>query len=430
MVQSPTSARLRRDFSSSPDARLPAAENRLYYPALDGLRAIAVLMVFTTHYVWLPAALNWGWAGVDLFFVLSGFLITGILYDSRNARRRLRVFYIRRCLRIFPVYYLVLLGGVVLYGVFHWQLHRGLWLWPVYLGNYARLIWPNEAMAWPPVYEDLRSGLHLASPFFYHLDHLWSLCVEEQFYLVWPFVVFLVKDRVRLRNLCLGVVVVMPAIRLACLHAAPAQLIDLGLLQRVMPLRADSLLLGGAIALALRGPERTKITALGRPALRLLMVLFAALEIAMRLRTGRFIDAVYMGHHSVFGYTLPALFAAAVILLALDPGSGVYRLCMNLPMRWLGQRSYGFYVYHLLLFSAFRWVALTLCLGHKAYLWQVTAAVALAGTTALSWVSFRWFEAPLLRLKDRYARPEAGSVPRLVEPVRAGERDKDYIPAA
>jgi peptidoglycan/LPS O-acetylase OafA/YrhL len=415
MVRSSAPAELRPDFSTDLDARLPGGENRRYYPALDGLRAIAVLMVFTTHYIGLPAALNWGWTGVDLFFVLSGFLITGILYDSRHTRHRFRVFYIRRALRIFPVYYLVLVVGVLLYAVFHWQLHPGLWLWPAYLGNYARLIWPAEFTANTAVYEDLRSGLRLATPFFYHLDHLWSLCVEEQFYLVWPFVIFTVKDRVRLRNLCVAVVVAMPAIRLVCLIVQQKELIDLGLLHRVTPLRADSLLLGGAIALALRGPEREWVVALAKPVARALIGLLLALEIAFRLWTGQFIDSVYAGRHTPFAYSLLALFAGAVILLALDPRSRVYRVCMNSKLRALGQRSYGFYVYHLLLFSAFRWVALALCLGHKAYIDQATTVVALTGTIALSWMSFRYFERPLLRLKDRYARAE-DSVPKIRKP--------------
>src|ERR1700728_3407250 len=76
-------------------------ENRAFYPALDGMRAIAFLVVFGHHYLQLP----WGWAGVDLFFVLSGFLITGILFDTRNDPNRVRNFYLRRTLRIFPLYY-------------------------------------------------------------------------------------------------------------------------------------------------------------------------------------------------------------------------------------------------------------------------------------------------------------------------------------
>ncbi len=381
---------------------LPLPENNVYYPALDGLRAIAVLLVFTDHYLGLPAAINWGWCGVDIFFVLSGFLITGILYDSRNRRHRFRIFYIRRTLRIFPLYYFVLLVGLLLYPIFHWQLHRGLWLWPVYLGNYARLIWSADYTN-GAVYEALVSRLHFTMRFDYKFDHLWSLCVEEQFYLLWPCIVFLIKDRIRLRNLCIAVVVVMPAIRFLCVHLFSPRLIELGLLYRTMPLRADALLLGGALALAVRGPEASRLIARAKPSAQALIALFAAIEVAYRLRHGHFIDSDYGILYNPFGYTLIALFAGAVILLAIDPCSMVYRMCMFGKLPALGQRSYGFYVYHLLLYSAYAHLALALCLGHKAYLSQATALVALVGTAAIAGLSFRFMEAPFLRLKDHFA---------------------------
>jgi peptidoglycan/LPS O-acetylase OafA/YrhL len=389
---------------------LPPPENNLYYPALDGLRAIAVFLVFTDHYLGLPQAINWGWCGVDIFFVLSGFLITGILYDSRNRRHRFRIFYIRRTLRIFPLYYFVLLVCVLLYPIFRWQLHPALWLWPLYLGNYVRLIWSGDYPGAIP-FLDLVSRLHFSMGFNLNLDHLWSLCVEEQFYLVWPLVVFLIKDRVRLRNLCLVVVVAMPLIRMLVLHLSPQRLIGIGLLYTAMPFRADALLLGGALALSLRGPEASRLKALAKPTAQALLALFAALEVVHRLRHGYFIDPNYGVLYNPFGYSLIALIAGAVILLALDPGSIVYRACMFGKLRALGQRSYGFYVYHLLLYWVFAYLALALCLGHKAYLDKATALVALVGTTVIAWLSFRFLEAPLLRLKDRFAGHPAAPAP-------------------
>ena len=88
--------------------------------ALDGMRAIAFMMVFLQHY----CGLKWGWSGVDLFFVLSGFLITGILFDSRNDLHRARNFYVRRTLRIFPLYYGIMLLLLLSSPVFHWD-----WSW-------------------------------------------------------------------------------------------------------------------------------------------------------------------------------------------------------------------------------------------------------------------------------------------------------------
>ena len=101
-------------------------ENRAFYPALDGLRAIAFLMVFGQHYLQLP----WGWAGVDLFFVLSGFLITGILFDTCDDSHRIRNFYVRRTLRIFPLYYGVMLALLLMQPIIHWHLNWHWLIWP------------------------------------------------------------------------------------------------------------------------------------------------------------------------------------------------------------------------------------------------------------------------------------------------------------
>ena len=149
-------------------------------PALDGLRGIAILLVLIHHLTiyrpeggldsWIAAVPLFGWCGVNLFFVLSGFLITGILLDTRDSPVFYRSFFARRVLRIFPLYYGVLFLGFVLaplllpmpdaYG------RHQLWLW-TYLANFAMPFGKGE-------------------PAF---SHFWSLCVEEQFYLVWPFLV-------------------------------------------------------------------------------------------------------------------------------------------------------------------------------------------------------------------------------------------------
>src|SRR5580698_10512614 len=113
-------------------------ENRAYFPALDGIRALAFVMVLGQHYVATP----WGWTGVDIFFVLSGFLITGILFDSRDDPHRVRNFYIRRTLRIFPLYYGIFLVLLLSTPLIHWSWSRSWIAWPLYLGNYLRFLHP------------------------------------------------------------------------------------------------------------------------------------------------------------------------------------------------------------------------------------------------------------------------------------------------
>jgi peptidoglycan/LPS O-acetylase OafA/YrhL len=378
---------------------LPPPENRIIYPAFDGLRAIAVLLVFVYHYV--PGVLNWGWIGVDIFFVLSGFLITGILYDSKERAHRFRIFYIRRTLRIFPLYYFVLLAPVLLWPVFHWAWHPADWMWPAYLGNYIRFLNPADYVQNHSLYETLQSRSIPWLSLSY--DHLWSLSVEEQFYLVWPLVVFSLRGRVLLRNVCLIAVAVAPLLRWAALHLFSPRLLDVGLLYHATPLRADALMLGGAVALAMRGPERQRVLALGWPLVGAVLAVFAVFESMTYRHTGQPVNIAVFQRNSVFGFSAIALLAAGLILLAITSTSVMYRLCNNRWLRAIGQRSYGFYVYHLLFFAVWQRLAVAVMLGHRRFTWEGTAVVALAGTLLVSWASFRWIEAPMLRLKARFA---------------------------
>ena len=378
---------------------LPPPENRVFYPAFDGLRALAVLLVFVYHY--LPGRLNWGWIGVDIFFVLSGFLITGILYDSRDRAHRFRIFYIRRALRIFPLYYLVLLVPTLLWPVFHWMWHPGDWMWPAFLGNYIRFLWPAHYLQNHSPYESLQS---LRVPWLsLSYDHLWSLSVEEQFYVVWPLVVFTLRGRVLLRNVCVFSVAAAPLLRWATLQLFSPRLIHLGLLYHATPLRVDTLMLGGAVALMLRGPERQRILPLGWPLVAGALAMIAMLQGFAYFRTGHAASVEAFQQRSVFGFSAIALLAAGLVLLTVADGNWLYRLCNRPWLRALGQRSYGFYVYHLLLFKVWERLAAALMLGHRKYTPEGTAAVALVATLLMTWASFRWFEAPILRLKARFA---------------------------
>ena len=274
-------------------------------------------------------------------------------------------------------------------------------MWPVYLGNYARFLWPGDVGNNTAVFEDIRSRVFPA--FTYQVPHLWSLCIEEQFYLVWPFVVFAIGRRERLRNLCLAMVAVVPLLRLLALHVFSERTLSLGLLYRTTPLRSDALLLGGAIALCLRGPEGKRIMRLAQPMLLALFALFALLEFTSRMRLGHFIDPGWLNLYNPWGYSLLALAAGAIILMAVDSRTWIYRCCLQPKLRWLGVRSYGFYVYHLLLGQVWRMASIALCLGHKGVAAKALPLVAFAGTALVSWASFKYLEAPALRWKSRFA---------------------------
>jgi peptidoglycan/LPS O-acetylase OafA/YrhL len=167
--------------------------------SLDGFRGIAFLLVFMRHYALsthtnsaiIHAAMTigeGGWIGVDLFFALSGFLITGILLDTRGTKGYFRNFFARRILRIFPLYYGVFVLLLLLTPFLHLQWHPGHLLYLVYLGNIAYLVNTGLGKIVPDV----------------SLIHFWSLAVEEQFYLIWPCVIFFITSRRRLVWVCLG----------------------------------------------------------------------------------------------------------------------------------------------------------------------------------------------------------------------------------
>ena len=221
------------DLPATGNTEQTQPETRAFFPALDGLRAVAFLMVFGQHYL----SLAWGWTGVNVFFVLSGFLITGILFDARNDLHRVRNFYLRRTLRIFPLYYGLFFSLLLLSPTMHWRWDR-LWAaWPLYLGNFLRFTSPLALV--PRSALELAADAHLTSPLLprseVYLGHLWSLCVEEQFYLVWPWVVFLVRDRRKLLALCAAAVLLGPIFRLFLQAKAPAWMLTEELLYRFTP---------------------------------------------------------------------------------------------------------------------------------------------------------------------------------------------------
>jgi peptidoglycan/LPS O-acetylase OafA/YrhL len=241
---------------------------RPFYPALDGLRAVAFLMVFCNHYLYMP----WGWAGVDLFFALSGFLITGILYDSRNEPQRTRNFYIRRTLRIFPLYYGVML--LLLPVTFH-SLSRAFLAWPAYVGNFAWFVprWGMTSVG-PFIVNANFNGF--TAPLF--LGHFWSLCVEQQFYIFWPWVVFWVRDRRKLLMICLLSVPACLGLRILGEHVLPSQQLAHEILYLATPFRIDAILIGGALALLIRGPLPHRVLSISR---RLAPAIIAVLCISL-----------------------------------------------------------------------------------------------------------------------------------------------------
>lgn len=318
---------------------VPSRVAARHIPALDGLRGIAILLVVVLHATeafgrvhpiapTTTAIVNVGFTGVDLFFVLSGFLISGILLASKESPSYFRVFYIRRTLRIFPLYYaylglifvvLPLVSEQIRSNYAELRAHQ-LWYW-TYLGNVANAIHGGWRM------DGALTG------------HFWSLAVEEQFYLIWPTVVLFLSAR-SLRNLCLAIIVATPFVRLG-LRLADVNPIAVYVLTFC---RADALAFGALIAVALRVESgRAVLRQYGTRAL-----IFAAVGLAAigmwRRGFGQF-DIVV----GTIGYSAWAAFYAALLTVAVLRPPRAECVAEVLSARWLrffGKYSYAMYVFH------------------------------------------------------------------------------------
>ncbi len=379
-------------------------ENRAFYPALDGLRAVAFLMVFGQHYL----SLAWGWTGVNVFFVLSGFLITGILFDTRDDANRARNFYVRRSLRIFPLYYGLFAILLLLWPVMHWHWNR-LWLaWPLYLGNFLAFLSPSALIPRSPL--ELAADAHLTSALLPHseiyLGHLWSLCLEEQFYLLWPWVIFFVRDRRKLLWICGSVVVAGPLLRLALQRFAAPWMLAAALLDHFTPAQMDALLLGGLVALLWRGPGRAHLLALARG---LAFICTAALIAYLALVVHGFQMAPSQYPHWMYtgGLLFANIYAASIMVCALQPGTWTCSVLRYKPLRWIGRLSYGAYIFHDLLHGLFVHLIVhgdTRFAAGSPQRDVAAALLALPSTLLLAWLSFRFYESPFLNVKDRWTR--------------------------
>lgn len=323
------------------ERQFPPIDFKTRFPALDGIRALAVTLVFLVHYgggshggrplKLLNAIRLQGWIGVDLFFVLSGFLITGILFDTRKDSHFFQRFFARRSLRIFPVFYMVFFILLLLTPIFHYQWHWLHLTFLVYMGNFfANHDWSLYRLA---------CKTHPHATVF--LDHLWSLCVEEQFYLLWPIVIWTVRDRMRLIWTACGISVLSLFLRIGAVALLPINIAAIWI-PRTLPFRMDTLLIGGILALLLRGPNADRWQRYCRPIALvgsiLLLIFFA--------------EAAKFTWTLTIGFSLIAVTGAGWIGYALRQDSLAFKFFHLRPLRVLGKYSYGFYLYHLLYYSA------------------------------------------------------------------------------
>lgn len=386
-------------------AEAPSSARAHRDPALDGLRGVAILMVYVYHYgggLKSPHLVmrlcgyvtQMGWTGVTLFFALSGFLITGGLWDTLHARGAhplhwLRNFYARRALRIFPLYYAVIAGATLL------ALARGSRIGD--LGPFA--IYAFFLQNFPFLAD---RALEQASQM--PLYHLWSLAVEEQFYLLWPALLLLAHTRTRALRWTLAIFGVS-LLFCAVFYGTPpmAAMAREHLFDGFVLTHAGALALGAAAALAMRGREWTAVEHAAPKALAASLVGFLATGIACR--------SFLLAARPMFVVALPAAAIAAAALVACTLRRGVWRsVCSNGGLRWLGSISYGFYIFHILLQPLFDRVGLHVAHAPEGAKYQlVRFVVAFPVTAVVSWIVYEIYEVPILRLKKRF--PMHGALP-------------------
>jgi peptidoglycan/LPS O-acetylase OafA/YrhL len=360
-----------------------------HYSALDGIRGTAILMVFICHFgggskspnpaVHLVGLIaQGGWSGVTLFFVLSGFLISGILWDARNSERWWRNFYMRRALRIFPVYYAALLlvfltAALAGKGV---QSLKHLWIFALYLQNLPFTTWVGTG-----------------SPLW--ISHLWSLAVEEQFYLIWPFLLLRAKSLDQAKWLCVGVFFLSFVFRWASWHVLANPMAHAGGLTA----QCGSLAVGGYLAMCFRQPQVwIRVQRSAHYLAPALLVTF----IGIALRSGSFQTTGELIY--VAGIVCIALFFGA--LLALAMGTGVTnRIMVVAPLRRMGKISYCFYVIHVLFIPAFLWVTTSIAPHASEGTRAVLDAIVAGGFSyLLASLSLRYFELPFLKLRSNFCQ--------------------------
>jgi peptidoglycan/LPS O-acetylase OafA/YrhL len=354
-----------------------------YRPQLDGLRCFAILGVLVEH-AWMPrplpwifGAVSWGGLGVRLFFVLSGFLITGILLDCRERADVgpvgrmffVRQFYVRRFLRIFPLYYGVLLVLVAV--------------------NFERT---RELAAWLFTYT---SNIVFAQQGWHgHLGHFWTLAVEEQFYLVWPWLLLFLPRRCLVPLLGL-VIALAPLYRLYALHRYG---LEPGYPRGALtPAVLDSLGAGALVAIVARSASGGKFR-------------FWLSRVALPISLGAYATVLALQH---YGVSAGAPFVLADTASAVAFGwlvwgaargfpAPVGRLLQLRPVRYVGKISYGVYIFHFLVIGEAINLAARAGVDYRPR--GIVNFVAVSAVTiAIAAASWHFFERPINGLKRRFA---------------------------
>ncbi len=358
-----------------------------HYPELDGIRGISILLILFFHCRDIASPQNFpeylytkfaetGWVGVELFFVLSGFLITGILLDTYSQKKYFLNFYMRRILRIFPLYYAVIISVTLIsqfvqidsFNQTSTVAQLSYWL---YLQNWVHLFDLNPTAI---------------------LSHSWSLAVEEQFYLIWPALILFAARRNTVGKLCIFTIVLA--------FIARAGLVRLNLPAYFFTIsQIDILALGACVAILFR--HYGSLKPLRLPAIILALTSGAIIALVTVRERGFFLNN---GMVLLIGLLpLAILFSSFLIIVLTSNHQGVLRIFLqNRWLRFLGKISYGVYIFHwpirILLGQIWPKDAYGFWVNQLGFVTSVTAC-----SIAIAWLSFQYFETRILRLKNKFA---------------------------
>lgn len=328
---------------------------------LDGLRFFAFAAVLLHHSLHVPML----WAGVDVFFVLSGYLITTILLKTRARPGYFSTFSRRRFLRIFPPYYILL---AVVFGCLHRPSPGTAAVYALFLSNF------NDAFHWVP---------RLPS-----LNPMWSLAIEEQFYLLWPLLVYVLSAKALLRA-CAVLVGVAVVARLGCTYLG----YDFWPVYYLLPCRIDTMACGAVLAV-LQSVDAPRFAALRRRGL-VIAIAAAIIFVALSISIATFRTGANSPLFNTVGYTLIAAGATGLIAHLINPATTLSRLLTWQPFVYLGRISYTLYLWYELVIDELR----RLARWHS-----IEAALALAICVVIATISWYAIERPLLQYKDRRVR--------------------------
>jgi peptidoglycan/LPS O-acetylase OafA/YrhL len=367
----------------------PKLQGRI--PELDGIRGLAILLVLIFHYVFdlsvRYAKLDWQikfvqslrlcWSGVDLFFVLSGFLIGGILLDAKYSASYYRTFYLRRLHRIVPIYFIsiaIFIIGIYCAGpsppapladLFNRQIP--LWSFPLFLQNIFMTLQHRYGSGWMAV--------------------TWSLAVEEQFYLMLPFAVRRLSSR-GILGFAIGMILVAPTVRLVLERLGANGLAPYTLL----PCRADALGFGLLAAILCRNRSAWMWLAANRRYVYAAFMVLGAGLVVWILRELR------------LGFTwMAAFYASLLILVVVNPGRMEQRIFRSFPLVRLGTVAYFVYLYHSGILDLCHWLFLGTFPSMRSWPAFWVTLVSLGAVLLLAAISWRLLEKPLiLRARSRY----------------------------